>query len=255
MTVLQHFSTALQSLKNSPRQRIRLARNVSAAFAALVFLVGCVHPGPNDPARLGPFYTPTNFTGDATLGGIRRVVLMPIWAGPQASNEFLASLDPVIAAALQHKGRFEVVTLSREDCLRRYGAEAISASGALPHDLLAMLRREFAADAVLFVDLTTYRAYRPLALGLRAKLATIDSVRLVWTFDNVFSADEPAVANSARHFFLESDTRGVPGDLTPAVLQSPSRFMAYAAAAMFDTLPPVTLPASAKTANFSQPVR
>jgi len=40
--------------------------------------------------------------------------------------------------------------------------------------------------AVLFVDLTVYRAYRPLALGLRGKLARLDEPRVIWTFDNVY---------------------------------------------------------------------
>ena len=150
------------------------------------------------------------------------------------------------AEALQRENRFEVVSLSREESLRHFHVEAVSAAAALPHDLLATLKREFAADAVIFIDVTTYNAYRPLALGLRAKLATLDQPRLVWTFDTIFSADNPTTANSARHFFLGRDRAGVPADLTPAVLQSPGRFAAYAAAAMFATLPPVTLPPPAR---------
>lgn len=224
------------------------------ALAAFAF-AGCMHPGPHDPARVGPFHAPTNYSGDLSLGGIRRVVLLPIWGGTLAPVETLAALDPVVATALQQVNRFEVVTLSREESLRRFRAEAVSSAGALPHDLLLTLHREFGADAVMFVDVTTLNAYRPLALGLRAKLATIDGSRLVWTFDNVFSAEDPTVANAARHFYLESDRREVPADFTPTVLQSPSRFMAYAAATMFATLPPVSLSVPKNSANFSQPVR
>ena len=101
---------------------------------------------------------------------------------------------------------------------RRFHAEALSAASTLPPELLPMLQREFAADAVLFVDLTAYSAYRPLLLGLRAKLATIDGTRLLWSFDDSFAASNPAVANSARHYFLGGP---LPTDLTPAVLQSP----------------------------------
>ena len=235
--------------ERAPYRRFALV----VAFALLAG--GCIHPGPNDPARLGPFFTPTNYSGEPSLGGIRRVVLLPIWGGTLAPEETLAAFDPVFVRALQQVNRFEVVTLTREDCLRRFRAEAISSAGALPHDLFTTLRREFGADAVMFVDVTTFRAYRPLALGLRAKLAIIDGSRLVWTFDNVFAADDPAVTNAARHFYLESDRRDVPADFTPTVLQSPSRFAAYAAATMFSTLPPVTPPVSQHSSNFSQPVR
>jgi hypothetical protein len=224
---------------------------VFAAFAlVLLFLAsGCAHPGPTDPARTGPFFAPTNFRGEPSLGGVRRVVLLPLDGGAVAPAEFAADLDAVFAAALQQSQRFEVVTLSRAECRRRFRADSLSSTSALPHDLLAALKREFAAEAVMFVDLTAFQAYRPLVLGLRAKLATIDGSRLLWTFDHVFTAADPAVANSARHAFLASDHGDVPADLTPAVLQSPSKFASYAAGAMFETLPPTVERLSAAAAG------
>ncbi|MEO5959537.1 MAG: hypothetical protein ABIZ49_08070 [Opitutaceae bacterium] len=221
-----------------------IATVVSAALAAVVFTLspGCMTPGPYDAARVGPFFSPVNQAGESSLGGIRRIVLLPIAGGSLASSEVASALDPVFAGALQLEHRFEIVPLSREECLRRFRAEAVSSVASLPADFLTTLGRDFNAEAVLFVDLTVYRAYRPLALGLRAKLAAIDGGRLIWSFDNVFSADDPAVANAARHYFLGADRSGVPADLTPAVLQSPTRFATYAASAMFATLPPVNPP-------------
>ena len=221
--------------------RTKLALAGSLAALTLGATTGCIHPGPYDPARSGPFYVPTNVVGDPSLGGMRRVVVLPLWVGRDVPPESAAALDEVFVHALQDQKRFEVVAFSRDECRRRYRADALSSASALPPDLLAMLKREFAADGVLFLDLTVFQAYKPIALGLRAKLATIDGSRLVWTFDNVFAADDPRVANAARHHFIDRD-RSVPADLTPAVLQSPSRFATYAAAAMFTTLPPVTLP-------------
>jgi hypothetical protein len=217
-----------------------------AAVASLALAAGCATPSLNDPARTGPFFAPANHVGEPTLGGIRRVVLLPTWGGAQVSVETAAAFDPVFVSALQQENRFEIVTLSREDCLRRFRAESLSSASALPPDLLATLKRDFAADAVLFVDITVYQAYRPLSLGLRGKLATLDGTRLVWTFDNVFAADDPTVANAARNYFLGADRSGVPADMTRAVLQSPGRSAAYAAATMFATLPPVTLPPPAE---------
>jgi hypothetical protein len=217
----------------------------------LALFSGCMTPSFDDPARLGPFFTPANHTGEPSLGGLRRVVVLPIYGGSLAPVETVAALDPVIIAALQQQQRFEVVSLSREQCQRRFHAGEFSSVAALPHDFLATLQREFAADAVLFIDITVFRPYRPIGLGLRAKLATLDAnTRLVWSFDNVFSADDPAVANSARKHFLGSDRGGVPADLSPGVLQSPVRFAGYAASAMFATLPPVVAPAAGvKTAS------
>jgi hypothetical protein len=217
------------------------ARVASGALAILA--AGCMYPAPYDTARTGPFFEPTTLAAEPTLGGVRRVVLLPIAGGALVPSETAESLDPVILAALQQQNRFEIVTLTREECLRRFRAESLGSTGALPHDLMPVLKRQFAADAVLFVDLTAYSPYRPLQIGLRAKLATIDGTRLIWTFDTVFSAADPTVANAARNHFLGADRAGIPADFTPSALQSPGRFADYAAVAMFRTLPPVTLPA------------
>ncbi|MBI5767169.1 MAG: hypothetical protein HZA93_05190 [Verrucomicrobia bacterium] len=215
------------------------------ALALVALLAGCAGVELVDPTRQGPFFTPTNQAGLPGLGGMRRVVLLPVCGGTLAPEETVASFDPLFVAALQQENRFEVVTLSREECLRKFRAREFSSAAALPPDFLAKLKEEYAADGVLFVDLTVFSAYRPIAIGLRGKLARIDGTALVWTFDNVFSAEDPAVANSARRFYRGSDRGGVPVDLSQGVLQSPNRFAGYAAAAMFSTLPPVVPPAPA----------
>lgn len=208
----------------------------------LAFLAGCAGVDVLDPVHRGPFFVPKNHAGEPSLGGLRRVLLLPVCGGKLASAEVATTFDPVFAAALQGENRFEVVTLSREECLRRFRTPEISSAAALPHGMFAQLKEEFAVDAVLFVDLTVFEAYRPLALGLRAKLAAIDGSRLIWTFDNVFSADDPTVANAARRHYLKGDRPGQPLDLSSGALQSPGKFAGYAAATMFATLPPVVLP-------------
>ena len=226
----------------------RFFRRRPAAFAACALVLapaGCMSPAIDDPARVGPFFTPTNYTGDAQLPArLHRVVLLPIYGGSIAPEESVSALDAVFLAELQKQNRFEVVVLTREECLHRFHREEFSSVEALPHDFIPNLKQDYAADGILFVDLTTFKAYRPLAIGVRAKLVDIDAEtpRFVWSFDNVFAASDPEVAASARHYFLDSDRRGVPADLTPATLQSPTRFGAYVAATTFSTLPPVFAP-------------
>jgi hypothetical protein len=224
--------------------RYARAGRVALALLSLAVFGGCMHPALIDGARTGPFYSPPNHAGDAQLpADLRRVVLLPIAGGSVATPESVAALDPVFLAELQKQNRFEIVPLTREECLRHFRAEEFLSTAALPHDFMTRLRQDHAADAVMFVDLTVFKPYRPLAIGVRAKLATLGGdVRLLWTFDNVFAASEPAVANSARHHFLDSDRGGIPADPTQGVLQSPTRFASYVAAAAFATLPPVYTP-------------
>ncbi len=223
-------------------RRVRPAALSLVGAGLLLLASGCQTPAYDDPARVGPFFTPTNHSGDASLPPtLRRVVLLPVYGGALADGETAAALDAVFATELQRQNRFEVVVLDRAECRRRFGAEEFSSSAALPRDFLTKIRRDFAADAVIWIDLTAFRAYRPVAIGVRAKLATLKETRLVWTFDNVFSSDDPTVANSARHHFIDQTHASVPADLTRAVLQSPTRFATYVASATFATLPPVYL--------------
>ncbi len=223
------------------RPSIRLRRLCAAALlgAGLALGTGCVNPALDDPARNGPFYTPRNHAGDVVMpAGIRRVLLLPVYGGSLAEPESAATLDDAVLTALQKQNRFEVVFLAREDALRRFGSAEFSSTGALPHGLLQTLRDSYACDAVLFVDVTAYKPYRPQVLGFRAKLAQVDDMRLVWNFDEVVSADSPEVINSVRRYYYRKDPRsGPPMDISAATLQSPGKFASYVADVMFQTLP------------------
>lgn len=210
------------------------------AGATLLLAAGCtsVREDAMDRLKEKAYFTPVNFNGEARLPvTLRRVLLLPLAGGSVVPPETADATEEVFAAELQKTLRFEVVRLSREECQRRFGAPEFSSVAALPHDFLSSLGRAHAADAVLFVDLTAYRGYRPLQLGVRAKLATVEETRLIWTFDEVFSTDDPAVSNSVRRYFGKTDPSGIPMDPGPGALQSPSKFAAYVASATFNTLP------------------
>jgi hypothetical protein len=232
-----------------------------AAWLFLGLAAGCSVLPKSEHAAMKPTSPVSlNHGGDARLpSALHRVVILPLAGGTVASPESVSALDPVLIAALQLQNRFEVVPLTREECRRYFQTDEISSVSAIPANLMSVLKREYAADAVLFIDLTVYRAYHPLALGLRAKLATLDDAHLVWTFDNVFSADDPAVAESAIRYLKGRDQGGLPADLIAVDLESPLRFGTYASTAMFATLPsinPSSGPvASAKSRRESAKVR
>jgi hypothetical protein len=215
--------------------------NLLAALALAALLApaaGAALPAWLQREQDRPGFAPVNFRGDAQLAAdIQRVALLPIHGGRVVTAEVTAELDPVLVAALQRQVRFEVVVVSREDCQHLFGAGDFGSTAALPHGFLEKIAEKYAVDAVLFTDLTVFQAYRPLSLGLRCKLATTREVRLVWAFDEVFSAADVKMVNSVRRHYKDGD-RSAPVDPTPAVLQSPARFGAVAADLMFRTLPP-----------------
>jgi len=185
------------------------------------------------------YFTPTNVRGVAQLPRtIRRVVVVPLAGGMIVSAETAQALEEVFAAELQKQLRFEVVRLTRSECQQRFGQPEYASVATLPADFLPALARTYAADAVLFIDLTAYRGYRPLQLGVRAKLVTITNPQWLWTLDEIFSADDPGVVKSVRYFYRASAAVDSPVDLRSGTLQSPTKFAAYVAAATFTTLPP-----------------
>jgi hypothetical protein len=209
-------------------------------LAATLWLAGCeVTPDLTDPVRRGPFYTPKNFAAEKRLPvELRRVLVLPVAVGSIAPEETARTLDGVIATVLQEAQRFEVVTLPRAECQRLFGAGEFASTAALPHGMIDELAARYAVDAVLFTDLTAYQPYRPQTIGLRSKLATVRDVRLVWTFDEIVSASDPAVANSARRRPVATAQGRGPVDLSPGTLLSPTRYAAFVAEEMFRTLPP-----------------
>ena len=211
-------------------------KSLSFALLAAACLSGCADLALPEPPV--PGYVPANFRGEAKLpADVQRVALLPIHGGRVTEPESAQALDAVLLAALQRQQRFEVVVVSREDCRRAFGAESFRSTDALPHGMLEQIASKYAVDAVVFTDLTVFQPYRPIAIGLRSKLATVHDVRLLWTFDETFSASQENMVASVRQYYHHGD-RSAPVDETPAVLQSPGRFGAVAADLMFRTLPP-----------------
>ncbi len=219
-----------------PRLRALLA--VAGAFG-LLLAGGCATgTAITDPAERGPFFQARNFTGVPALpAAVRRVVVLPVAGAPGVPVETLASFDPIIAAELQRQARFEVVPVDADTLMRICDRPRLLSADALPAGLLAALAQDYQADAVLFVDVTAFAPYPPLVLGFRGKLAQTSDGAILWAFDTIFSAHDPAVVNSARRYALEGRSPSLPGDAAYSVLRSPARFAQYVTAAAFATLP------------------
>ena len=226
---------------SSPRRSGRLAVWSGLGLAAVVLLggqTGCQQmPKVAVNWQGGPFFTPTNFSGVSLMPAeVRRVAVLPLAGLDGLPPETVAALEAALRAALLAEGRFEVVPVRREWMQAQAGRGALAASDPLPAPLFERIAREYSADAVLLVDVSHYRPYAPLALGVRAKLAFAAAPHAIfWAFDTLFDSREPAVANSARRHAGGTSSGVV--DSGPVALQSPSRFAAYVFADVFACLP------------------
>ncbi|MET0262918.1 MAG: hypothetical protein ABW223_08465 [Rariglobus sp.] len=210
--------------------------------SALLTLAACKSPLPKrDPALTGPFYTPTNVQAVPLFPvAVRRVALLPAASNdPKITEETLRALDRTLVNTLTRSARAEVATVPRDVLVRITGRSSILSTAVLPADFMKRVAAETGADGVVFVDVTTASAYPPLVLGLRSRLIDMASGQPLWHFDNVFSATDPTVVNSARaHNIQRTSASASPGNLTYTVLQNPLSFADYVSTATWATLPP-----------------
>jgi hypothetical protein len=110
------------------------------------------------------------------------------------------TLDPILQSELVKTKKFEVVAASPEMLRTLTGRLAWTGAEILPSDFFGSLQRAYGCDAVLFCQLTTFRAYAPLAVGWRMKLVDARTQKIIWAADEIFDAGEPAVAKDAEQF-------------------------------------------------------
>jgi hypothetical protein len=167
---------------------------------------------------------------------MRRVAMLPL-SGGRFPAEALREVTEAIQGELSRKTLFEVVPVSGADLEAICGQRQLSSVEHIPADVLHALHERLGAEGVLFTDITNFRPYRPIAIGVRAKLVDIGSGAISWACDVVFDSGQPAVAENARKFQRKfSDPNRKLADDGGSVLISPARFAKFAASEAFSSL-------------------
>ena len=173
---------------------------------------------------------PQNAFSAATPGGqLRRVALLPLHSETYP-DQYLRTLDATFLAELSKRALFEVVPVSRAEMEAMFGERHFSSADALPADALKRLHERCGVDGVLFTDLTHVSPYRPVSMGVRAKLVAASTGEIRWAFDTVFDAGNSTVAEAAKRFQVTCTNPQQP--LTTdggSFLLSPARFAKYVA--------------------------
>jgi hypothetical protein len=206
----------------------------------LALLTSCATLQPSDLV-IGPGYQPSNVhSRTATLPKeLRRVAVLPVAINRDEPNleSGRQALQPVLLDELHKLKRFEVQPVSAAQVQTWTAKPAWSAADRLPPRFFDKIKEELGCDAVLFCELTTYRAYPPLAVGWNLRLIDGGPTPTVWSVDEVFDAGNPAVANAARRHYQQQEHDGRPLADSLGILSSPRRFGQYAARAVLETLP------------------
>jgi len=223
--------------ENSRWQKRWRAGWLAGLLAYCTVIVGCQSAPPDvnrSHSAENVFVYPPKLSLD-----LRRVAVLPLATGNTVGDlpDGCATLTPVLWEQLIKTKKFEVVAVDAVALRSRTGRANWTGTEELPSDFLPSLRSEYNCDAVLFAELTAYRAYAPLAVGWRLKLVDAHSGQILWAADELFDAKQPTVAHAAERFEQTGFTWPLIGRENWVADNSPRQFGRFAAATLLDTLP------------------
>ena len=130
---------------------------------------------------------------------IRRVLLLPF----EYTTDRDAVIDEVTEAfvvELRKVGSFEVVVPTGDKSLL-FLDQNIWAKGSVNFASALALRNKFDVDAIIFGNITHYRPYEPMLLGVKLSMISTDTGDVVWSADGVFDSNENDVAELVKQYF------------------------------------------------------
>ena len=189
---------------------------------------------------IGPFYTVGNvYMHPSGLSDeIRRVAVLPLIPsrGNRDAERGISHTQPVFTEEFSRNRRLDLVTVTPNRLQRMFGRRAFYADEPLPFDFLQRLRTETGCQAVLFAELTTFRAYPPVALGWKLHLFDLESEELIWAVDEVFDGGTGPVANSMKRFIRQKHSTHGAAATELLVLDSPREMARFSLSEVIPTL-------------------
>lgn len=221
-------------MQNNSQSRLGMLLLLGALIAGLSGCGGlAVQRRPASPkAQLANVFRPP------VEGTLTRVAFLPL-AGDVQPPDAMAEIERTFFSEFNKSQVFEGVSVSKAQLAEITGQERIRSTDTLPVDFLAQIEERTGAGAVLFTDISHYRPYRPIAIGVRSKLISIRTREVLWSVDATFDSAEPTVAAAAREYgkVTEQSPIQVKAADSAGVLLSPRRFARFVARELYDRLP------------------
>ena len=228
--------SAIHTLEATARQTHR--RCWMLLLGSAYILAGCVAAA--SAGHFRPTGRPWNvYQAAPTLPrDLQRVAILPLYtARARLEPETRTHIEQALHTELLRTAFAEVVPLLPETLRRLTGRTTWAADEPLSPDFLAKIRTETAADAVLFAEVTAFRAYRPAALGWRLRLVDTRSGTTWWAADELFDTSDPRLVRAARDWEAQGRPRGSRPSDGWLTLHGPRELARFTAASLLTTLP------------------
>lgn len=157
-------------------------------------IMGCFSTPPQRSSSLS-----YNKSDEFAKASIRRVLLLPF----EYNIDREAVIDEVTEAfsvELRKIGSFEVIVPTGNKTAIVPEHE-IWAKGSVNISTLVSLKKKYDVDAIIFGNITHYRPYEPMLLGVKVGMISTDTGSVVWSADGVFDSNENEVAELVKQYF------------------------------------------------------
>jgi hypothetical protein len=231
-----------------PGATIPTFRGDRTSLAGLLCLWGVLMTGWVGEARAG--WNPADWLGGRkpTLNvyraapelpaDLRRVAVLPLHGpGSDLAPETRRNLEEALFTELLRSRFAEIVPVSDRQLRKLTGRETWTACEVLPEGFLEKLRQATEADAVLFVEVTAFRAYTPAVVGWRMRLVDLRSGCTWWAADELFDTADPSVVRAAQRFERTAGARAGGGSDGWRSLRAPGMLARMTVACLLATLP------------------
>jgi hypothetical protein len=173
----------------------------------------------------------------------RRIVVAPIDA-PACVRAEKALIRHALADELQSLLVSEIVAAPQDDANLRIDS-AVSRRGNFDAETFVNARRAYGADAFMFASVTRYRAYRPPVIGLKIRMFSATTGKLLWASEALLDATrEDVVWRAERYCSRSALSERLSG--SDIVLTVPKYYAAFVAAQIVDSFRMQALPPPAE---------
>ena len=138
---------------------------------------------------------------------IRNVLVVPFLVdkGPEREAEMVTR---VFKAELANANLFKLVTPSVRPRELIDVTDTLWELGLIDVDLLVEAKKKYMVDAFLFGQVTSFKPYIPLVLGLKVTLVSALTGGALWSVDGVFNSEQKEVVKLAKDYYKRYYSNG-----------------------------------------------